>query len=138
MSKRMKMRHAQPQVPIDTMVFRLELSRWYMSLTRSIHELCFPEDTAGFGANLELMLVWIGVFIGDAEGRPTTATKIATHCGMSRQTVYRRLEQLINMGKVVREGRCYFVAPGAAPAENGHLPKVLEKLPAAVRPIRTH
>jgi hypothetical protein len=104
-----------------------------------MHELSFPEDRAGFGSNLELLLVFIGVFIGDAEGRPTSATKIANHCGLSRSTVYRRLEELIAKKKVVREGRSYFIAPGAAPidAEN-LLPRVLEKFPATVRPIRTH
>jgi hypothetical protein len=118
---------------------RLELSRWYLALTRTMHELSFPGEPGGFGSNLEMMLVFMGVFIGDAEERPTTATKIANHCGLSRTTVYRRLEQLIARKKVVRDGRCYFIAPGAAPIDaEDLLPKVLDKFPATRRPIRTH
>jgi hypothetical protein len=136
---KMKLRHAQTHVPVETMEERLELGRWYLLLTRTMHELSFPEDRAGWGSNLELLLVFIGVFIGDAEGRPTTATKIANYCGLSRSTVYRQLNDLIAKKKVVREGRGYFIAPGAAPVDaEGLLPKVLEKFPATKRPIRTH
>lgn len=136
---KMKLRYPQTQVPIETMEWRLELGRWYLALTRTMHELSFPEERSGFGSNLELLLVYIGVFIGDAEGRPTTATKIANHCGLSRSTVYRRLDELIGKNKVVREGRSYFIAPGAAPTDaEGLLSKVLEKVPATKRPIRTY
>jgi len=136
---RMKLRHTQTHVPIETMEERLDLARWYLALTRTMHELSFPEERGGFGSNLEMMLVFIGVFIGDAEGKPTTPTKIANHCGLSRSTVYRRLEQLRELKKVVKEGRSYFIAPGAAPLDpEGALPKVLEKFPATKRPIRTH
>lgn len=136
---KIKLRHTQTHVPVETIEERLELCRWYLSLTRTMHELSFPEEKGGFGSNLEMMLVFIGVFIGDAEGKPTTPTKIANHCGLSRSTVYRRLGQLCDLNKVVREGKSYFIAPGAAPldAEN-LLPKVLEKFPATRRPIRTH
>lgn len=136
---RIKLRHEQTHVPIETMLQRLELCRWYLSLTRTMHELTFPEERGGFGSNLELMLVFVGVFIGDAEGMPTTATKIANYCGLSRSTVYRRLDQLIALKKVIREGRGYFIAPGAAPLDHeNRLPKVLDKFPATKRPIRTY
>lgn|GEM_PF-3743786 len=134
----MKLRHDQSHVPDETLQQRLELCRWYLALTRTIHELTFPQDEGGFGSNLELMLVLMGVFIGDAEGRPTTATKIAVHCGLSRQTVYRRLEELIALGKVTRERRSYFVAPGAAPLDPQNLlPAILDKFPVSKRPNRT-
>jgi len=134
----LKLRHDQSHVPDETLQQRLELCRWYLALTRTIHELTFPQDEGGFGSNLELMLVLMGVFIGDAEGRPTTATKIAVHCGLSRQTVYRRLEELIALGKVTRERRSYFVAPGAAPLDPQNLlPAILDKFPVSKRPNRT-
>jgi hypothetical protein len=136
---KMKLRHAQTHIPIETMEWRLDLGKWYLALTRALYEISFPEDRSGFGSNLELLLVYIGVFIGDAEGRPTTATKIANYCGLSRSTVYRRLEELIEKKKVVREGRGYFIAPGAAPIDaDSILAKVLDKVPTTRRPIRTH
>lgn len=136
---KLKLRYEQSHVPDETLEERLELCRWYLALTRTIQDLTFPQRRVGFGSNLELMLVLMGVFIGDAEGRPTTATKIANHCGLSRATVYRRLDQLIKLGKVTREKRSYFVAPGAAPSDPGNLlPTILDKFPAARRPKRTH
>jgi hypothetical protein len=136
---KMKLRYPQTHVPTDIMEWRFELGRWYLALTRTMNELSFPEDRAGFGSNLELLLVYIGVFVGDAEGRPTSATSISHHCGLTRPTVYRRLEELIARKRVVREGRNYFIAPGAAPIDgNNLLLKVLDKCPATKRPIRTH
>lgn len=138
MPTKLKLRHAQTHVATDVIQERLDLCRWYLSLTRTMHELTFPLDKAGFGSSMELMLVFIGVFIGDAEGRPTTATKIAVHCGMARASVYRRLKQLMAMGKVTRERRNYYIAPGAAPIdERGLLPTVLDKFPANRRSKRT-
>jgi hypothetical protein len=137
MPKQIKMRHEQAHLAIETLEDRLELCKWYLVLTRTLHELTFP-NLGSFGSNVELMLVMMGVFIGDAEGRPTTATKIANHCGMSRQAVYRRLEQLTDMKKVIREGKNYYIAPGVAPLDvDNRLPQVLEKFPATKRPIRT-
>lgn len=136
---KLKLRHDQSPVTDETLQERLDLCRWYLALTRTVHELAFPRAKGGFGSNTELLLVFMGVFIGDAEGRPTTATKIANHCGLSRATVYRRLEQLMTLKKVTREGRSYFVAPGAAPIDTQNtLPAILDKFPAAKRPNRTH
>jgi hypothetical protein len=136
---KLKLRHPQVHVGADVMQQRLDLCRWYLALTQTMYEMTFPDHRGGFGSNMELMLVLIGVFIGDAEGRPTTATKIAGHCGLSRATVYRRLDQLITMRKITREGRNYFIAPGVAPAdEQGLLSRVLEKFPSNARPNRTH
>lgn len=136
---KLKLRHDQAPVARETLEERLDLCRWYLALTRTMYELTFPGGGASFGSNMELMLVIIGVFVGDAEGMPTTATKIAGHCGLSRATVYRRLDELMTMGKVTREGRNYFIAPGAAPLDGQNLlPKVLDKFPAIRRPKRTH
>lgn len=137
--KKLKLRHEQSHVPTETIQERLELCRWYLALTRTMHEMTFPQTEGGYGSNMELMLVLMGVFIGDAEGRPTTATKIANHCGLSRSTVYRQLDRLMAMKKVTREGRNYFVAPGAAAVDaQNALPAILNRFPATRRPDRTH
>lgn len=134
-----KLRHPQVHIEPEVIEQRVDLCRWYLTLTRTMFELAFPPDCGGFGSNMELMLVLMGVFVGDAEGRPPTATKIAGHCGLSRPTVYRRLEQLMKLRKVERSGHNYFVAPGVSPSDPmGLLPRVLEKFPLNVRPKRTH
>lgn len=105
---------------------RFELVRMYVSLTRASYELAFPERKS-FGADLETMLVLMGVFLGDAEGRPTTVTKIATYCGLPRASVYRRLEDLIRLKKVDREGRSYYLAEGAiTPDKNRKLNRIVD------------
>lgn len=84
----------------------------YVGLTRASYEIAFPTRKT-FGADLETMLVLMGVFLGDAEGRPTSVTKIAAYCGLPRASVYRRLGDLIELKKVERVGRNYFLAEGA-------------------------
>lgn len=130
MPSELKLHYPQRHVGADTIKQRLELSRWYVALTRIMCDLTFPDDPSGFGSNVELLLVLMGVFIGDAEGRPTTATKISSYCGIPRATVYRRLDRLIQLKKVARDGQSYHLAPGASVIDrNGQLPKILRKFP---------
>ncbi len=125
MSK-LKLRYTQPGLPIEIIEERLRFARLYVDLTRTFHEIAFPKNAKGFGSDLETLMVLICVFIGDAEGRPTTATKIASHAGMPRATVYRRLEQLIKINKVKRIARNYYLAPGgASPNDHGRISKLL-------------
>lgn len=61
--------------------------------------------------NLDLFsrsfLVLTVVFIGESEGRPFTAPDVANYTGMSRTTVQRELQRLVDRGlvRVKREGR---------------------------------
>lgn len=136
---KLNLRHDQYPVPVDTIQERLDLCRWYLALTRTMHDLTFPKKRGGYGSDMELMLVLMCIFIGDAEGRPTSATKISNHCGLSRTTVYRCPEKLIALKKVARDGRNYFLAPGAAAIDaKNALPAILAKFPATRRPNRTH
>lgn len=104
---------------------RLEVARMYVALTRELLGLAFPNATR---ADMEALLVLICVFIGDAEDRSTTATKVASHSGLSRQAVYRRLERLRKLKKIVRIGSNYHIAPGSVAAdEHGRIAKILGK-----------
>lgn len=123
----LKLRHPQTHVPLERMRERLKLAQIYVLLTRMFSEMAFPQRAKNYGSDLEMLLVLVCVFIGDSEGRPTTVTKIASHAGMPRATVYRRLEQLCKLKKIVRLKRSYFIAPGAAsPDDHGRLTKILE------------
>lgn len=123
----LKLRYPQPQVPPGRLREKLNLSRMYVSLTRELYEMAFPKRSRGFGSDVETLLVLLCVFIGEADGRPTTPTKLALHSGLSRPTVYRRLDQLMQLKKVVRIGHSYHIAEGAAAFDkNGRLAKILD------------
>lgn len=122
----LKLRNPQPHMPPAHLAERFRLVQMYVSLTRASYELAFP-TRKDFGANLESMLVLMGVFLGDAEGRPTSVTKISTYCGVPRASVYRRLEELIKLKKVERLGRRYFLAEGAVtPDRQQKLTRIVE------------
>ena len=125
----LKFYHPQSHVPPERLRERLKLARLYVLLTQTFYEMAFPKRARNFGANTELLLVFICVFIGDAEGRPTTVTKLASHAGLPRATVYRRLEQLCALKKIVKVKRSYHLAPGAAsPDDRGRFSRILESL----------
>lgn len=119
----LKLYNPQPHIPADSLQERLRLARFYVDITRTMYGMAFPKKKA----DLETLLTFICIFIGDAEGRPTTATKIASHSGLSRTTVYRRLHSLMRLKKIVRVGRNYHLAQGAVtPDKYGRLQKVLD------------
>ncbi|MCA6114283.1 helix-turn-helix domain-containing protein [Bradyrhizobium sp. WSM 1738] len=104
---------------------RLFLARAYIDLTKLMCGRMFPHLT---NANLEALIAVMCVFVGEAEGRPPTVTKIAQHSGLTRQTVYRRLEYLIELGRVVRVGKRYYMAENAMePDPHNRLMKILER-----------
>jgi predicted transcriptional regulator len=55
---------------------------------------------------------WVlrAVVIGHLRGRPMTTRRIARYIGMPRTTVLRRLQLLLRLGYVRREGRAYCVS----------------------------
>ena len=116
-----------PQTHVSPALLRekLDVARMYVALTRELLEMAFPAHDRG---DVETLLVLICVFIGDAEGRSTTATKISSHSGLSRTAVYRRLELLQKLKKIVRVGGTYHLAPGSiAPDPNGRIAKIIRK-----------
>ena len=117
-----KLYNPQPHVPPGVMREKLDLAEMYVALTRAMMDMSVPNS------DLETMLVLLIVFIGDAEGRTTTATKIAAHSRIPRSNVYRRLNELINLKKIVRVGRNYRLAEGAATVdEHKRLMRILDK-----------
>jgi hypothetical protein len=126
--RRLKMKFQQA-IPEATLLRRLDLARLYVDLTHVMHQVAFP-GRPNSGSDLELLMVLLCVFIGDAEGRQTTVSKIAAHAGMPRPNVYRRLEELCEEKWIVRTGRTYHIAQGAArddPRLDSMIAKYLEK-----------
>ena len=69
-------------------------------------------DTIEFG------FVHLFVFLGDVDNQPMSVSKLSRSTGMSRATVVRRLQQLIERNYVKRRGRFYHVGDGALNPEN--------------------
>src|SRR5262245_54782625 len=106
------------RAPAEQIRERLKIARLYVAMTRTLHEVTFPQSGNGYGAELESLLVALCVFIGDAEGRPMSASKIALHAGLPRASVYRRLERLTKLKKIVRVGRSYHCSESAVASDD--------------------
>lgn len=123
----LKFYHPQSHIPAEQLRERLRLARLYVDLTHTYYDLFFSKRGKTLGADFETLLVLVCVFIGDAEGRPTSVTKIASHARLPRQTVYRRLDQLCKIKKIVRVKHSYHLAPGAVAADDqGRIAKILQ------------
>lgn len=63
--------------------------------------------TERFGTHSDDLLLHAALFIGQAEGRPMTAAKLATYAGLARPSVVRRLNEWSAAGLVERQGAGY-------------------------------
>jgi hypothetical protein len=87
---------------------RLVLVRLMIDIMRSLHGAYAPCDEP-FGTRLETFFVGFCVALGDIEGKPFSASKIAAYLHMPRTTVNRRLKRLENWNMVYRHSRRYHV-----------------------------
>jgi biotin operon repressor len=87
---------------------KLVLCRLMIDLVRTVDG---PYAPAGepFGTRMESFLIGLCIAIGDIDGKPLSAGKIAAFLGMSRTTVVRRLNRLNSLGLVERQGRYYYL-----------------------------
>jgi hypothetical protein len=87
---------------------RLVLVRLMIDIMRSLHGAYAPSDEP-FGTRLETFFVGFCVALGDIEGKPFSASKIAAYLHMPRTTVNRRLKRLESWNMVYRHSRRYHV-----------------------------
>lgn len=75
-----------------------------MRLTIDMVRLAYTAYFAGdnFASGSELVLLCMAVGIGQLEGKPMSASKIAQYIGMPRATVMRKLAELQAMGLIER------------------------------------
>jgi hypothetical protein len=112
--------------------YGLRMGRAYIDLTRALHGLLFPDTAGHFGAENETLLVLLAVYIGDAENRPMSASKIAGYVGLPRASVYRRIERLTLEGRIERCGRNYRLAPGTMRGDpSGQIRRIMSRFVAA-------
>jgi hypothetical protein len=87
---------------------RLVMIRFMIDTMRILHGAYAPIQEP-FGTRLETFFVGFCVVLGDIEGKPLSASKIAAYLHMPRTTVMRRLKRLENWDIVYRHGRRYHV-----------------------------
>jgi DNA-binding transcriptional ArsR family regulator len=78
-----------------------------LKITKVIHERYYSEGA--YGKDPERMFIQFAVVVSQAEGKPTTAHKIAQYLGMPRSSVIRKLAELERRGLVVRMNSHYRV-----------------------------
>lgn len=85
------------------------ISRLMIDMMRTSVAIFLQQDNATTYSD-ELMMC-AAIFIGQAEGKPFTAGKIASYIGMPRPTVVRKLHSLCRRGFIVRsDGKRWSIA----------------------------
>lgn len=79
---------------------RAEIARMLIAMMRTLSHGYFKNDH--FGSSVGDSLICSAIYIGQIERRPMSASKLATYTGMPRATVIRRLQMLIDAGRVVK------------------------------------
>jgi len=79
-----------------------------IDIMRTVHEAYVPASEP-FGVCLETCFIGLCVAVGDLDGRPFSAAKIAAYVGVPRMTVIRKLAQLKSWGLIDREGMRYYL-----------------------------
>ena len=79
----------------------------WISLTRYLHQAADIGHQERYGAQVDDLLIRAAVYLGTVEGRPMTATKLATYVGIPRPTVLRRLRALEKRRIVERNVRTW-------------------------------
>jgi hypothetical protein len=87
---------------------RLMLCRLMIEIMRTLHGAYAPASEP-FGARLETFFIGLCVALGDIEGKPFSATKIAAYMRVPRTTVRRRLNQLQRWGLIDCQDRHYYM-----------------------------
>lgn len=75
-----------------------EVCRLHLMIARSISHALFKSNK--YGSNADDVVLCCAVFIGQVEGRPMTAGKVADYVGIPRPTVVRKLRALVQAGVV--------------------------------------
>ena len=87
---------------------KLVLCRLMIDLVGTVHGAFAPAGEP-LGVRMESFFIGLCIAIGDIDGTPLSAGKIAAFLGMSRTTVVRRLKRLNSLGLVERQGRYYYL-----------------------------
>jgi hypothetical protein len=118
---------------------RIALCRAYIAFWRLAREPLFYEASAARGSEaVGLVIVGITVLLGDLEGKPMNASKIAAYLNLPRSTVRDKLARLLTLKVIVRSGGNSYVAAPKIRAltreRSARIIKILSGLVADVTP----
>src|SRR5215469_8560244 len=88
---------------------RLTIAKTFVSLGTEMRLTLHPTENISDASVGTLLLVGAAVLIGHLEGRPMTASKLAHFVSLPRTTVLRRVDDLIELGHVVKRGQHYCI-----------------------------
>jgi hypothetical protein len=80
-----------------------------MALLAALRVVSVVRYKGELGPNIVAIVLAMTVFIGQYEGRPFTAHKLAQYLRMPRPTVTRKLEKMVREGVLERQGTYYTV-----------------------------
>src|SRR5262247_807550 len=86
---------------------RARVARLVLSLLHTVRSAYTPELTLEQAS--EFLFLMMHLFIGHAQGRPLSASKLARIAEMPRTTVLRRLTALIELGYLERISNSYYL-----------------------------
>jgi DNA-binding transcriptional ArsR family regulator len=113
---------------------RAALARMYVELTKAFHATIFPLDQKPSELDANLTAVVVTVMMGQAEGRPMTASEVASELNMPPRSVQRRLDVLVAHGIIQRIERKYYLDPvrAAKVPHRDHFEFILSKAFAVI------
>lgn len=77
---------------------RLIVAKYILEALREVSEIHF--GTGKLASRADEVLICTAIFIGQAEGRPLTVSKLADYIGMPRPTAIRKVASLVRRGIV--------------------------------------
>jgi IclR helix-turn-helix domain len=86
---------------------RARVARLALSLLRTVRNAYTPDLTLAEAS--EFLFLMMHLFIGHAQGKPLSASRLARIAEMPRTTVLRRLAMLIELGYLERIGNRYYL-----------------------------
>ena len=113
---------------------RARVAHLVLSLFRTVRNAYMPELT--LAETSEFVFLLMHLFIGHAAGRPLSASRLAHIAEMPRTTVLRRLDILIKLGYVQRDGNSYCLTTKAnVPNQRGVLLKHINNIQHAAKEL---
>ena len=108
--------------------------RLVMDLMRARHKSVLNKGRP-LGPDIMLLFVLASVAATANKGLPATASKIAFYLEMPRETVRRRLQELVELGLVEREGDSYRQIARLTELQIKHVTKLIRDAAAALAQI---
>jgi DNA-binding MarR family transcriptional regulator len=107
----MRVVHIGPSEPPPLSDSELRRARYTtaMALLAALRAISVVRYQGELGPNIVPIVLAMAVFVGQYEGRPFTAHKLAQYLRMPRPTVTRKLDKMVKDGVLERQGSYYTV-----------------------------